>query len=42
MIYHDKTSDVENGPAGQLKVYRLPRPTANREVNHRPVRGRIK
>jgi len=40
MIYQDKTPGVEDGPAEQLKVYRLPRPAGNREVNHRPVRGR--
>jgi 8-amino-7-oxononanoate synthase len=42
MIYQDKTSGVEDGPGEQLKVYRLPRPAVNREVNHRPVRGRAR
>jgi 8-amino-7-oxononanoate synthase len=37
MIYHDKPA-VEDGPAEQLKVYRLPRPSGAREANHRLVR----
>ncbi len=42
MIYHDKTPAVEDGPAEQLQVYRLPRPGGAREVNHRPVRSKGK
>ncbi len=30
MIYHDKTPAVEDGPAQQLEVYRLPRPLGPR------------
>ena len=37
MIYHDKTPAVDDGPAEQLQVYRLPRPGVNREPNHRPA-----
>jgi len=42
MIYHDKTPAVEDGPAEQLQVYRLPRPGGAREVNHRPYRPKGK
>jgi 8-amino-7-oxononanoate synthase len=42
MIYHDKTPAVDDGPAEQLQVYRLPRPGGNREANHRPVRAKGK
>ncbi len=42
MIYHDKTPALDDGPAEALAAYPLPRPTGAREVNHRPVRSKVK
>lgn len=40
MIYHDKTAGVDDGPAGQLDVYRRAAAGRTRDVNHRPVRDK--
>ncbi len=38
MIYHEKTPTLEESRADQPEPYPLPRPTAAREINNRPVR----
>jgi len=42
MIYQDKTPPVQDGPAGQINVYRLGHPVSGREINHRALRNREK
>jgi 8-amino-7-oxononanoate synthase len=37
MIYHEKTSALEESRTDQTEPYSLPRPVAAREVNNRPV-----
>jgi len=38
MIYHDKTSTLEENRADQPEIYPAPRPAIAREINNRPVR----
>jgi 8-amino-7-oxononanoate synthase len=38
MIYHDKTSTLEENRADQPEIYPAPRPATARELNNRPVR----
>ena len=40
MIYHEKTTPVQNGAAERFGVYRVSAAAEAAEVNHRPVRAK--